>query len=652
MKRSMIVAVSTGAVVGAACGLVEAVVCLAGATRWQQDAPLIAVSMALYAAVGVLAMSLWALLARSLPPRVLQHRARWASLLVMAYVFGGATALKLWFPLLKSAPALLFLGVWTIAAVILAIRLATVPGKSSTPASNEGPSMRGLGMALLGLTIIAGLSWLPPHLAHRAMSAAQNAPVAGHPNVVMIVMDTTRADRLSCYGYSRPTTPNVDRLAAEGTLFERAMASAPWTMPSHATLFTGLYTAQHRAERSHRRLDDQLTTLAEVLRERGYQTAGFSNNAWVSHATNFAQGFECFDDSKGAPRAVQLADRLLAMQTVRRVWKTDELHGDNPGGAGRINGQIRRWFDAQRDPERPLFLFINYLDAHNPYLPLEPYRSKFLQPPHAVIASRLFKRSVQEDLDLTAPPIRFDAQTWGALSDLYDGEVAYVDAMIGQLLEDVRRRQGLDDTVVVIVSDHGEHLGEHQFFEHRFSVYEEVLHVPLIFWSPTRIPAGVRIAEPVSLADVFPTMLRLVGVDQPALVAGLPGHALIGSPSSVPLDRPMLAEYEGPSDLLLRFKNWKPQPIDARYFNRNLKTLRQGAWKFIWASDGQRELYDLSRDPQEAHDLSAEDAARAAAMEQQLQTLLGSLKPLAPAESVPEMDPSTRQQLRSLGYVQ
>jgi len=656
MKQKLLFVLLAGAVFGAVCGFIEAAVWLARSAWWFAEAQSIAVGMLLYAALNALLTGLWGLCAASrMDTRTFQRRALLFSLSAMGFVFGGYYVNWLYFPKLKSLPSLAFTGSWTVAWLAIAARLLRKRPASSEAHRAGGLAFRPLGLAALGLVAVAGVSLVLPQVSRRThQPTAGPAPSsrAAHPNVLLIVMDTVRADHLSCYGYGRPTSPNLARMAQDGVVFEQAWTTAPWTLPSHASLFTGFYVSQHQVERGHRRLDDRFETLAELLRDQGYQTAGFSNNAWVSRATNFDQGFGYFEDFKGSWGAWKTISVLAAMQIKDRIWKP-LIHGVRPGAATRTNQAVRHWLDRILDPAQPFFIFINYLDAHFPYLPPEPYRSRFLQPENQARGLELIaNRKLQEALDMVPPPVDFDAATREMLSDLYDGQVASLDAHIGELVDELRRRGLLDSTIVIVTSDHGENLGAKGFFEHRFGLYQSVLHIPLIMRYPKALPKGARFAEPVSLVDVMPTILELAELEAPMLAAHGGGINLVGSGVSVPKDRLLLAEYGAPLDLLIRFKQHNDKPFDEQHFTRDIKSIRRGSLKFIWASDGQHELYDVSQDPQEETDLLRALPEQAKAMEESLQQLLTVRQPVGTPEAAPELDDATRAQLRALGYLQ
>jgi arylsulfatase A-like enzyme len=652
LKR-LIFASGAGAVVGAASGLAESIVSFLrqpASETWGAELPAFALAMLIYAPVGVITALGWACLLARLDGPAFARRVVVLSALSLVWFFGGVVLNRQLLPSMTHPLSIVTTLVWTLGFGALGYR--TWAGRVAPPDGRD-VGLNRVGVAVLATVAVGALLALPSLGGGpvRDEGARKVAAATKRPNVLLIVLDTVRADHLSVYGYSRPTTPGLERLASEGVVFEQALAPAPWTLPSHATLFTGLYPSQHHAGRLHPRLDAHLTTLPEILHEQGYQTVGFSNNTWVSRATNFDQGFDDFEDFRGIWRIWRSLSRLTVVQAYHVFWPT-QLHGDHSGGAGVTNKAIRRWFDSRHDPERPFFLFINYLDAHFPYHAPDPYWRKFVEPAHLTLATELLGAKAQDDADWTPPPIRWDATKWGALTDLYDGEVFYLDAMLTELFDDLRARNLWDDTLVVVTSDHGEHLGEHGLFLHRFSVYEPTLRIPMIMRLPGKLPAGQRFDDWVGLPDVFPTILRLLGVPPPPEVyAGLPGKSLVGSPVSVPTGRSLLGDYEVPDNLLPRYRR-RTKVTDESYFFRGLRSLHEGNWKLIWGTDGRHELYDLAKDPLETNDLVKQHPEKVKALEARMQAMLEEMPQVGEAEEAGELDAETQDQLRALGYIE
>jgi arylsulfatase A-like enzyme len=464
------------------------------------------------------------------------------------------------------------------------------------------------------------------------------------PNVLLVVIDTARADRFSFDGYRRETSPRIAALGAEGAIYLDARTPAPWTLPAHASLFTGLFPSAHGAESGHLKLDDEHLTLAEAFRAAGYRTVGYTANPWVGREHHFDQGFETYEE----------------------VWRNlDQAEGDT--GAGLLDRKVDRWLqwregepDARR---RPFFLFLNYLEPHLPYDPPEPERSAFLRrpvEPETVERLRRFRHPQDVRYNLGLTPLT--PRDLGILSDLYDGEIAYVDRRVGELADLLRRRGLLDGTIVAITSDHGESIGEHRLIDHKMSVYENLLRIPLILRYPPAIPARQTIRDPVMLQDLYPTLLRLAGIvppvrnppgaspgpAAPALPAGtpveatpLPGVSFPGTAASPRGPRkasgrtgePSIAEFARPLQFLEVIRE-VIKGADVTPFNRTLIAYRVGDEKLHWASDGKHRLYDLAQDPGEETDLAAARPDRVAALAARVEAWLrrpGSRPPLGRA---------------------
>ncbi|HEV2117050.1 MAG TPA: sulfatase-like hydrolase/transferase [Terriglobales bacterium] len=322
---------------------------------------------------------------------------------------------------------------------------------------------------------------------------------AGAPNVLVIVVDTLRADHLSTYGYTRPTSPHLSQFAAQGTLFQNAIAPSSWTLPVHASLLTGLYPEKHNVENDGSLLGWHYPTLGEEFMARGYRTAAFSGNTLLfCRRRGFGRGFIHFEDdfqSFGSSFAQTFYGDLIKHLLFGLHLKAD-LFGRR--SAEDINRHALRWIDSDR---RPFFVFLNYMDVHDPYRPPEPYLHRY-----TTLKDPASRASEHWDWFAHLTP----RQRQGAM-DAYDGAINYVDDHLYRLMEQLRQR-GLDrNTLVVVTSDHGESFGEHGLMTHGSSLYRELIHVPLIFWAPGRIPAETKIDTPVSLTALPATLLEEAG---------------------------------------------------------------------------------------------------------------------------------------------
>jgi len=414
--------------------------------------------------------------------------------------------------------------------------------------------IRGL---LFGLTMLAA-SFLPA--GHLALAAE------GQPkeplNLVLISLDTTRADHLSLYGYPLATTPNLDRFARSSLVFEQARTVVPLTGPSHASVFTSLYPHRHGAFRNGVRLKEDRTTLAEILLARGYQTAAFVSG-WTMRGTisGLNQGFLRYDDS--FPTRYKVVNReRLAEDTVEAVRVSLDQHPLRP----------------------PFFLFVHFFDPHAPYR---------------------HHPGIRELLEIQAQALPPERREPKALA--YDSELAYLDLHLGALLQMLRLRGMLEETAVLIFSDHGESLGEHGYWGHGRKVYEQTLRVPIVLHAPGWFPEGRRVRDPVTTLDLLPTLLTLLGVPRP------PDLTVEGR------------------DLALRLRTGEPLPEERLYFETFKGTLKrftkyfarqvpehpsylgcvEGPFKFILQPEASLlEIYNLDADAAETQNLADRSPGR------------------------------------------
>ncbi len=629
--------VAAGAAVGAGIGAAEGILALLGDPWWALHAPVIPAAMLLYGAVGSALGFLAGLL------RGVSGRGVWVALGGILYLLGVFHIVKPFLPQVWTFPCLLRTLVWTVSwctGWLLAWKRSNRRGADAAFPGAGGGQKAFVG----GLALLAGIGLCGPWLWSIQQRTPEGPAKEDRPNIVIVVMDTARADHFSCYGYSRPTTPHVDRLAQEGVLFEQAVSTAPWTLPSHASLFTGLYASQHGTDRPAPWLSGSLLTLAELLKGEGYQTAGFSNNPWVGPGTNFHQGFDLFEGMwKGSGPVHRLALVWAATRLKDRLGEKIT----NSSDAAATNARIRWWLDRVRRDASPSFLFVNYIDVHGPYRPREPFRSRFLREPHRMAAGKL----AQARLKRTAPPVHLDPVTEGVLIDLYDGELAYLDAKVGDLIGMLKERGLLDPTLLIVTSDHGENFGEHRQLGHRFCIYETLLRVPLILRYPNVFSGGLRVKEPVSLIDVLPTLMQLVRPEGARLPPGLLGRSLLAVRGEGSVDRPLVSEYTAPVSWIPKYRKSNPG-MDEGYFTRNLKSVRRGNLKFIWGSDGRHEAYDLKKDPAETTNLAEQRPEMARQLKEEAERLFAALQPVGSAKDSWPMDENIRREIRALGYVQ
>lgn len=431
---------------------------------------------------------------------------------------------------------------------------------------------------------------MPPSRALSLLAAAGVAAGVGglvarsratrRPNVVVILVDTLRADHLPTHGYARATAPFVDSLARAGVVFENAWSTSSWTAPATASLFTSLYPQDHgvvhsldREAADGRRLVDRIPgdveTLAEMFRAAGYRTLGVSDNAHVSRETGFDQGFDEFESGTGAT-----AERL-------HKWVRDR---------------------RERLARGPYFLYVHYVEPHEPYLPREPWHADFAR-------------------DGRAHP------THAKFVDAYDSEIRSLDDGLARLY---RACGWAEDTVVIVTSDHGEEFGDHGRGGHAHTLYDEVLRVPLIVHG---VPGAVarRVDEPVSLVDVLPTLRELLGGPADPRAEGVSLLPLLRG-GTTGFDRPLFAH-------LVQFET-------GRVWDASI----EGGWKRLRLSDGTSHLFDLDGDPREIHDLAEALPSVAAALDRR-DRAVAARRPEAPVPVETLVSRETAESLRALGYV-
>ncbi len=449
---------------------------------------------------------------------------------------------------------------------------------------------RGMTPALAGFVIVVAVGmWAAAWAAERYAIAQLPAPPSSAPNVILVVLDTVRSKSLGTYGYPRATAPALQRVASEGAVFERALAPAPWTLPSHATMFTGRQPHEHGADWS-KPLDGRYPTLAEALRARGYATAGFAANTLnVTRIHGLARGFIHFEDlpvSAGGLALSTSIGRLIVGQGSLRHWLNYHEVADRQP-AERITSNFLTWLGANR--ERPFFAFLNYFDAHDPYLPPDPFATKF--GPRRSPTARFWHTGV------AAWPVdrqKLPPQQRQAEVDAYDGAIAYMDSQLDRILRYLAEQQLLDNTLLIVTSDHGEQLGEHGLYNHGNSMYRPLMHVPLVMRFPGRVPAGVRVPQPVSLRNIPRTVLDLLAATDDAR---FPGFSLAGfwrSENAAPADAVVVMEATRRP-----FGNEKWYPL----MKGGIQSVVAEGYQYLKNGDGTEELYDFENDLEETVNL-------------------------------------------------
>ncbi len=482
------------------------------------------------------------------------------------------------------------------------------------------------------------------------------------PNILLIVMDTARAQTVLD---NEAVMPNFHEFASEGTLFTNAFSTAPWTLPSHASMFTGQYTSDHGTHAGNKAFDPDVPTVAEELQDTGYQTVGFSNNVWISPEFGFDRGFDKLRTSiqlveGGADvgsiakendgigeQALAVSKSLLRRDGLRTLINgiySKLFRGKYDNGARVTNWRIKRWLSKYRNQESPFFMFVNYLEPHLEYDPPDEFKYKFL--PDELTRSDL--ATVNQDAwSYICDQAEMDDQDFEALSALYQAELNYLDYRLGELFELIKKKNILDDTMVVIVGDHGENLGDHDLMDHQYCLYDTLLHIPLLVRYPDEFPAGERCAELVELRDLFPTLLAAAGVNTPKNRT-VSSRSLHETLDTVGRDR-VHAEYLTPQPSMEALEERTGVvPKDVREYERRLRSVRSREWKFICGSDGSVELYDVRAE--ETTDVADEHPDRTAELQTHLNEMFDKFE-INPQKEAENIKTVTQARLEDLGYL-
>ncbi len=484
---------------------------------------------------------------------------------------------------------------------------------------------------------------------------------AERPNLLWIVWDTVRADHLGLYGYTRGTTPFLSEWASEARVFENALSVAGYTLASHASMFTGLYPSEHCTHNQHPWLDDSFTTLAELLAGAGYRTFLFSANPYVAgpSGANLAQGFERSEhpwSPKWAPRARALVEAKVtsedrSSELSERIAAARSGRGDlfpwNIKAAGALAKTATLEWLASSPPERPFAVFLNYMEAHRPLIPPRRLRERFLSPDEVERSYRV-NRSWLPMWEYTFGLREYSKDDLALTRATYDAAVLELDELLRDLIEALRDSGYLENTIVILTSDHGEHLGEAHMLDHQYSLHQVLLRVPLVLYAPGRIAPG-REPSPVSTFDLFPTLLEITGVAPPD--GQRSGAVSLLAPRA---QRRLFAEEPASSSVGIERVLRAHPGFDPSSFARRLRALVSGSSKFVWGSDGRNVLYELADDPLETRNLLGEKAPQAARLADELEDFTRTLDRcdaaslgIAPREPTREQ----REMLENLGYL-
>ncbi len=509
------------------------------------------------------------------------------------------------------------------------------------------------------------------------------------PDILLLVLDTQRVDRLSAYGYERNTSPHLDALAADATRFEYGITPAQWTIPTHTSLFTGYYPAVHRTQQSFSKVPQSIPTLAELLQDDGYYTAAFCNNPLVGVVDNgLRRGFYSFLNYSGwmtnRPNQAGKHPRIMGRyrQFFKRnlskwvhalqdsfarsdallefaftpimvpIWQTALSFKGNTGKS--LNDTANLLIERKQvSMDQPIFSFVNLMGTHMPFHPNTEHVQQFAPDFLRDKEMRRYLQRFNSDVLGWLTPMSGDVtqHQLDVISGMYDAEVATQDDHLGVFFDRMRSSGALDNTLVLIVADHGEHLGEKDFMGHTVSVYNELVHVPLIVRDPNgAFAAGTVIDEPVSTRRIFHTALQAAGLADDAQKA----YSLANNGDNDPDHGIVFTESITVQNVQNIMKKQRPEVIQEHLVDQRRRAVFQAPYKLILTGEVKQELFNFIDDPKEEHDLSTEMPEKV----QMLSGLISDYELQSAALGIKaggrtgKNDPQLAQRLKALGYLE
>jgi len=480
-------------------------------------------------------------------------------------------------------------------------------------------------------------------------------------NVVFIVMDTVRAGNFNPSTASREP---LSTISGPSTVFRQTFTSAPWTLPSHASLFTGTTPSKHGAHAGHKHLDDTHTTLPEIVQNHGYETVAVSNNTWISEEFGFDQGFETLyktwqyvqsdtdfgriaRQEEGLTKLTEATKALFDGNPITNL--TNAIYGqffrkNEDDGAARTNEWIEDWLTT-RDDSRPFFLFVNYLEPHLEYRPPKAHAEEHL--PEGVSYEEAMEIP-QNAWGYIADTVELTNEDFEILQALYRAEITHLQKKIEEVIDLLKAEGEWDDTLFIVTSDHGENIGEHGLMDHQYALYDTLLHVPLyIHGGPFE---DDEINDSVQLLDLPPTILDILDIDAPEARDQFQGVSF--HPDADDTREYAIAEYIAPQPSMEALeKRIGDLPEHVYTYDRSLRAIRTHDYKYIRGSDGSQELYALETDPEETANIADTHDEVVADLDAKLDEWLDSFEQ-AESDGETTIDEDTKTRLENFGYLQ
>jgi arylsulfatase A-like enzyme len=558
---------------------------------------------------------------------------------VTVYLIGGGYVNSKFFPSYLDLESLLFDAVFAVVVLLLGFFIYRKIRRA-------GPGLATLFRVWAILLVVAfagGLAFTVTGGDRRHEEKDSLSAPSGAPNVLVLLIDTLRSDHLSCYGYGRRTSPNMDQAAAGGVLFLETYSQASWTKPATASLMTGVYPSTHQTTTMGSGLMDSFRILPEVYSDHGYRTAILTSNNLVSPLFGFDQGVDFFYYGKSQMvRELMLGNiiRTLLRSNQKRKQKVEDYFWrvesflrfservDYDPSADALNARFLEWYEE--DPDRPFFAYIHYIEPHYPYTPPAPFDTMFskIEPGAYVQPTQNYGFQPFDEMGSV------DNGLLETVIGEYDGEIAYLDDCFGRFFSELSERGIFDNTILVITSDHGEEFFDHAMWGHGHSLFNEVVRIPLIIRFPPEVPAGTEVTALASLVDVFPTLLDLSGIEDSVDVAG---HSLV----------PLMHAGGGETTASESYG-------EVLKGGRRAWFLTDGKYKLLRYQKGVLErtmLFELDDDGTEHSDLVDSLPGVADSLLERMEAIYRKSSSNAVEGNQRRIDKATEDQLRALGYI-
>ncbi|WP_435079425.1 sulfatase [Halococcus sp. AFM35] len=485
------------------------------------------------------------------------------------------------------------------------------------------------------------------------------------PNIVILVLDTARARNFSCYGHDRQTTPTVDSIAEEGTKFEEVTSVSPWTLPSHASLFTGVPPTTHRTNSLDSSLPHSLETLSDYVSRHGYRTVGMANNPWFSSEFGLTRGFDEFhelftlfggdsyrsfvnvltDQSRSVPdRLATLLSEQSAPSLIKNgmnaAYRQFDFRDDDGGKTAVSKSRSLIGVD------QPYLLFVNFLEPHLPYEPPESHRREFI-PEHVTDAE--VEDINQNAREYNVRNVEMDDSDFDVLERLYDAEIKYTDERINEIVNALKQTGDWEDTVLFILGDHGENIGNHQLMSHNYSIHETLTKVPLVTHFPEHLGAVSGADLRTSTLDIPATITDILpDIDGAEFEEVQVGTSLLDSDDN----RAIVTEYLNPVPPVEKMEKRCENPkFDVSVYDRRLRAIYADSYKFVRGSDETRALYDVVEDRDEAENVIDDNPEKASDLETRLNRWIERHKQQSFEESDGRIQGNVEEKLEDLGYL-